>query len=189
MSVGRESWATENLGRAPRGRLQSARLRPTSSPSWREKKPTAPRTSAPPTPPHRTPLPQALPSPGAIVKWLGKRLVIPGLLDPVRFQSPGATAPLRAVHNSESPRTRFAGSHLPPPPRRPPRLPTSPPGGTRAPGSSSARRRRRLRSPLPGRREACGGRGDWTPALGWLRVAGPLQRERRWAGAPTPPAY
>lgn len=75
MSGGRESQATENLGRAPRGRLQSARLGPTSSPSWREKKATAPRTSAPPTLPYRTPLPQALPSPGAIVKWLGKRLV------------------------------------------------------------------------------------------------------------------
>lgn len=75
MSGGRESRATENLGRAPRGRLQSARLGPTSSPSWREKKATAPRTSAPPTLPYRTPLPQALPSPGAIVKWLGKRLV------------------------------------------------------------------------------------------------------------------
>lgn len=143
MSGGRESPATENLGRAPRGGCGLPDPGPRAVPVGGIKSQRPPRLQALQLCLAEDPCLPPLPSPGAIAKRLGKRLTSPGLSDPCRFQSAGATAPLRAVHNSESPRTRFVRPHLPPPPGRPLRLPTSPPQG------SAAHWRQGLRSPPP----------------------------------------
>lgn len=124
MSGGRESQATENLGRAPRGRLRRASSRPASSPGWREKEPPGPQDFSP-----SNPEPPEDPCLLGHCEATRKVLVESRFVGPGRFPSPGDNAPLGPGTIAKV-RGRFARPHLLLAPGRPPLLP--PPGPERS---------------------------------------------------------
>lgn len=153
MSGGRESPATKHLGKAPKGRLRRADPGPLAARDGGRKSPrTAPGTPAPPTLPFQSILAPRTSFPRGNCKAVRKASASPGRSDPGRFPSPGAPATLRAVHNSESPRTRCPRPHLPPPGPAP-RLPAR--RGAGVPGSAAHRRPQ----PSPGRGPRRGSEG------------------------------